>query len=177
MEQIRVYARWLVGSLACLAIATIADMPMARSQPLSGTVVRTGDGDDITVRTPQGNLLKVRLACIDTPELAQAPFGRAATTRLQQLLPVGSTVTVRVADVDRYQRSVGEVYYNNRSINLQLVREGHAAVYRRYLQSCPATREQYLTAENQAKQQRLGFWQQASPVMPWEFRRRQRSQR
>lgn len=41
------------------------------------TVVSIGDGDTIRVRKA-GRLVTVRLACIDAPELAQAPYGAKA---------------------------------------------------------------------------------------------------
>lgn len=45
-----------------------------------------------------------------------------------------------------------------------------AVVYRQYLSGCVDTENQYLQAEAQAKQKRLGFWNQLNPVMPWDFR-------
>jgi micrococcal nuclease len=68
---------------------------------------------------------------------------------------------------------VAEVLLGNQLLNLQLVREGQAVVYRQYLKGCAANKDQYLQAEAQAKQQRRGFWSQQSPVMPWDFRRGQ----
>lgn len=56
-----------------------------------------------------------------------------------------------------------------------MVREGQAVVYRQYLEGCAATKDQYLQAEAQARQKRLGFWNQQSPVMPWDYRRGKRS--
>jgi micrococcal nuclease len=56
-----------------------------------------------------------------------------------------------------------------------MVKEGQAIVYRQYLNGCSATKEQYLQAETQARQKRLGFWNQKLPVMPWDYRRGKRS--
>jgi micrococcal nuclease len=85
-----------------------------------------------------------------------------------------SAVSLRVVEVDRYQRTVAEVYVGSTAINLQMVREGQAVVYQQYLSGCPGLRNQLLQAEQQAKRQRLQFWSQARPVMPWEYRQRQR---
>lgn len=52
-----------------------------------------------------------------------------------------------------------------------MVREGYAVVYQQYLGGCAATRNQYLQAEQGAKQNRLAFWSQPNLVMPWAFRR------
>jgi micrococcal nuclease len=54
-----------------------------------------------------------------------------------------------------------------------MVQEGQAVVYPQHLNNCAATQAQYLQAEAKAKQQRLGFWNQDQPMMPWDFRRSQ----
>lgn len=107
-------------------------------------------------------------------ETAQASFGKAAADRLRQLLPPGQQVSLRVADTDRYGRSVAKVYKGDLSINLALVQEGQAAVYREYLSACPELRERLLKAEANAKSRRIGFWNQASPILPADFRRGKR---
>jgi len=86
-------------------------------------------------------------------------------------------VQVRTITRDRYGRTVAESYVGKQSINLQMVKEGQAVVYRQYLQGYAATKDQYLQAEAQAKKQRLGFWNQQSRVMPWDYRRSQRNLR
>ncbi|MCY7390569.1 MAG: thermonuclease family protein [Leptolyngbyaceae cyanobacterium CAN_BIN12] len=77
-------------------------------------VLSVGDGDTLKV---QNNSTKVtiRLACVDAPERAQAPWGQAASARLKQLLPVGQVVRLREVDRDRYGRTVAEVYVNRQS--------------------------------------------------------------
>ena len=132
-------------------------------------VISVGDGDTLRVRL-QGKIITIRLGCIDAPETAQTPWGEQSAKRLQQLLPVSQAVQVREIDRDRYGRTVGELYLGNQSVNLMMVKEGQAVVYPQYLSGCSETKEQYLQAEAQAKAQRLGFWNQVSPVMPWDFR-------
>jgi len=107
--------------------------------------------------------------------MAQSPFGQQAKNRLQQILPAGQAVQVRSIERDRYGRTVAELFLGSRSVNLQMVAQGQAAVYTQYLSGCAATQNQYLQAENQAKQQRLGFWNQSKPVMPWDFRQGRKS--
>ncbi|UKP01132.1 thermonuclease family protein (plasmid) [Nostoc sp. UHCC 0870] len=63
------------------------------------------------------------------------------------------------------------MFVNNRSVNLTMVQEGQAVVYRQYLKGCANTKDQFLQAEANAKSQKLGFWNQSQPVMPWDFRR------
>lgn len=74
----------------------LAPVPVvALAQTLTGRVISVGDGDTLRVATG-GKTVTVRLACVDAPETAQAPFGKAATDRLRQLLPPGQQVTLRV---------------------------------------------------------------------------------
>lgn len=138
---------------------------------LAATVVSTGDGD--TLRVNDGRkTVTVRLGCIDAPERSQRPHGQMAANRLRQLLPKGQTVELRTIDQDRYGRTVAEVYVNNQSINLQMVRDGMALLYRQYSKNCDAN--QFIQAEQQAKQQGLGIWNPSNPlqVMPWDYRKR-----
>ncbi|WP_233130265.1 thermonuclease family protein [Synechococcus sp. 1G10] len=59
-----------------------------------------GDGDTIRV-LEGGKRISVRLACIDAPEMAQAPDGEQARRYLQSRLRLGSSVTLRPQMVDR----------------------------------------------------------------------------
>ncbi len=137
-------------------------------------VVSVGDGDTLRVRQG-GQTITLRLGCIDAPETAQTPWGEQSANRLKQLLPAGQAVQVREIERDRYGRTVAELYKGNQSVNLMMVKEGQAVVYTQYLNGCSETKDQYLDAEAQAKAQKIGFWNQNNPVMPWDFRRGQGS--
>ncbi len=151
-------------SLVALTVAAFAPFVQAAS---AATVLSIGDGDSISV-LERGQKLKVRLACIDAPETAQSPFGVASRNQLKALLPIGSTVSLRVQAVDRYGRSVAEVVGKG-PINLAMVQSGLAFVYRQYLGRCD--RGAYLAAERQAQAQRLGVWALPGGITrPWDFR-------
>ena len=68
---------------------------------------------------------------------------------------------------DRYGRRVGHVRYSGRDINRELVREGHAWVYRQWLRD-----ETLLDDEAHARAARAGLWglPEAERVPPWEWR-------
>jgi micrococcal nuclease len=146
----------------------------AKAQTLSGHIVSVGDGDTLRVATG-AKTITVRLACVDAPETAQVPYGKVAAVRLKQLLPAGQQVTLKLVDTDRYGRSVAKVYKGDLSINLALVQEGQAVVYRQYLNGCPELRERLIKAEANAKGRKIGFWNQAKPVLPADFRRGKRA--
>ncbi|WP_233501601.1 thermonuclease family protein, partial [Acaryochloris thomasi] len=144
-------------------------LPSSAIAQTSGTVVSVGDGDTIRVRNPSGETKTIRLACIDSAELKQAPHGEQARQRLQQIIPVGTSVSLKPQTTDRYGRTVAEVFKGTLNVNLALVQEGRAVAYRQYLGQCDAAR--YLAVEDSARQRRLAFWSQVDPIMPWDFRK------
>jgi micrococcal nuclease len=147
-------------SLFLLAMGAIVAVQLpAQAQTTTAKIISIGDGDTITVQAGSRNTT-VRLACIDAPEMKQAPFGKQSRDRLQSVLPIGQAVNLRKVDTDKYDRMVAEVYVGQRSINLGLVASGHAVVYRQFLNGCNSTKSQYLQTEANAKSQRLAFWDQ-----------------
>ena len=161
--------KFLLGVVALTALAWPADVA---AQSVNATVVSIGDGDTIRVRQA-GKALTVRLACIDAPETAQTPYGQQARKYLQQRLPIGREVSLNIKTTDRYGRSVAEVF-SGVNINLALVEDGQAFVYRQYLSGCDA--KEYLDAEYRASRRRYGVWQvEGSITRSWDFRRGRRS--
>lgn len=72
-------------------------------------------------------------------------------------------------DLDRYRRAVSVVRLGQRGINQEMVREGFAWAYRRYLERPYAS--EYIEAEEVARRERRGLWLLGNPQPPWEFRR------
>lgn len=119
-------------------------------------MVSVGDGD--TLRAKIGDEIQtIRMICIDAPETGQRPWGQQPANRLKQLLPLGQAISLRTIEKDRYNRTVAEVYKNNQSVNLQMVKESHADVYRQYLQGCANTQNQFLQAEATAPPWTIAF--------------------
>jgi endonuclease YncB( thermonuclease family) len=141
--------------LAALLLVVVQAAPAAMAGPDSrATVLSIGDRD--TIRVQQGaKRITIRLACIDAPEMAQAPNGANARSYLQSRLRVGSSVTIKTKTVDRFGRTVAEVI-GEVNLNLALVEDGMAFAYRRYLGQCDA--REYLDAEFRASRSRYGVW-------------------
>jgi endonuclease YncB( thermonuclease family) len=87
-------------------------------------------GDTITVLVAE-RPVKIRLAEIDTPERGQPWASRAKQALSDKVF--GELIEVRILNTDRYGRTVGHVWIGDRNINREMVREGHAWVYRNYL--------------------------------------------
>jgi endonuclease YncB( thermonuclease family) len=124
------------------------------------TVVGVADGETIRIKDDAGGTKTVKLACIDAPETNQQPDGLAATEKLKKLLPPGIPVVIRSIEKDESGRIVGEVFVDNRSVNLRLVEEGNAVVDEQSLDNCYESKTQFLIAEANAKNKRLGLWHQ-----------------
>ncbi len=156
--------RLLLGLLLVVQAA-----PAALAGPDSrATVLSIGDGDTIRV-LEQGRKVTVRLACIDAPEMAQAPYGAQSRAYLQTRLRIGAPVMLLPQAVDRYGRTVAEVI-GEVNLNLAMVEDGQAFAYRQYLSQCDA--REYLNAEFRASRSRYGVWRVPGGITrPWEFRR------
>ena len=97
------------------------------------------DGD--TCRASTGE--KIRLACIDTPELRgeRADPGPALLARnYLRAIVVGRKVGIRRITTDPYGRTVAELYANGINVQQALVNNGHARVMPRYAHQCPWAR-------------------------------------
>jgi endonuclease YncB( thermonuclease family) len=118
------------------------------------TVTGIINGETVGIKDNTGQVAQVKLTCIN-------PQRNLAAQRLKELLPAGSPIVIRSVEKDQSGRIVGEVYVDNRSVNLRLVEEGNAAVDKETLNNCSESKTQYLIAEANAKNKRLGLWQQS----------------
>lgn len=131
----------------------------------SGKVVSIKDGDTIEVMNG-GRAERIRLAEIDCPESSQA-FGDRAKQFTGDIV-FGKVVTVKVRDIDRYGRTVGEVILpDGKSLNRELVSAGLAWWYRQYSED-----ESIGKLESEARAARKGLWVDANPTAPWDYRHR-----
>lgn len=96
------------------------------------------DGD--TCRTTTGE--RIRLACIDTPELrgklADPIPATAARDHLRELV-VGRSVRLRRITTDRYGRTVGELFVDGTNVQQAMVASAHAEILWKYASQCPWT--------------------------------------
>ena len=162
----RIFSLRLILGLI-LALPACAEEPAA---PLKGTVIWIYDGDTLKI-DPVG---KVRLIGIDTPErensqrdryLIKQGISAARQREIYQLAKEfnikqvkGKEVTLTLDDSprDRYGRLLAYVRLpDGRLLNRVLLEQGMAVVYRRF---SFRLKEDFLTAEAEAKRNRLGLW-------------------
>lgn len=182
-SKLRNPGRLSVRSLGGVALAVVGlwaverwsgDLiPNAWKLGLSGKdcrVEKISDGDTMNLRCGS-RLVKVRLYCIDAPEMAQKPWGTRSREHLQSITP--PTVKLLKIDQDQYGRTVGEIYTadsKQRLLNLEQVENGQAAVYEQF---CDSPR--YFSAEREARAAKRGIWsRRGEHQRPWDYRRRTR---
>jgi endonuclease YncB( thermonuclease family) len=130
---------------------------------LHGKVTSITDGD--TVKVFDGiQEVKIRLSNIDAPESKQA-FGTRSKQKLAEKV-FGKKVVVEYHKKDKYKRTLGTIWLENRNINFEMVQEGYAWAYRRYLDDTD-----FLEAEKVARDKKLGLWIDPFPIAPWDFRK------
>ena len=97
------------------------------------------DGDTCT--TIDGE--KIRLACIDTPEIkgkkADPIPAKEARDFLNNLLS-NKKVSIRRVTYDKYDRTVGELFINGINVQELIVQKGYGKIYKRYAYQCDWTK-------------------------------------
>lgn len=155
--------RVLLGAVALFcALSAVAD-------EIVGKVTKVHDGDTIWV-VEGSERHKVRLDRIDAPESDQA-FGKKSCEMLREKI-LDKTVRVAFTKRDRYGRILGIVYDGTNDVNLAMVREGGAWHYA-YFDKSP----EYIQAEQDARREKRGLWQEREPVNPSDFRRNKRTRK
>jgi endonuclease YncB( thermonuclease family) len=165
--QLRRAARAMViAGITLVQLASCSLQPEdASQQPCRVTTVH--DGDTVTLQCGREST-RVRLYCIDAPEMEQRPWGSASRNYLREISQ--RQVTRRSVTRDRYGRDVAELYdISGESINLRMVRSGHAVVYTQF-----CSEERYHQANQLAKAERRGVWARSGQQQrPWIWRQQQ----
>jgi len=177
LKYLKRVAAYAIAGVLLLSPAAHAKEPI---RTIEGTVIKVSDGDTINVQDSLGTKVKVRLYGIDAPETEKSnkktghiskpgqTYGEEAYQALLSKV-YRKNVKLDIMDIDKYKRSVGIVWLNGRNINQEMVAEGYAWAYRKYLDRPHAS--EYIDLEDQARSKRLGLWEQNNPQPPWELRR------
>ena len=122
----------LLPLLAALALPT--SEPVFASFPIV-FIKYCYDGDTCT--TSKGE--KIRLACIDTPELkgwqADPIPAREARDFVNKLVS-NEKVSIKRITKDKYGRTVGELFKNGVNIQELIVEKGYGKIYKKYAYQC-----------------------------------------
>lgn len=144
--------------------------PTAQAQNLFN-VTRVSDGDSVTCEG-YGIKFKVRLAGIDSPEKGSKkrpgqPYADQAKKYLQSLV-LNKQVTIKQVGLDGFNRVLGTIYVDGLNVNLEMVKQGYAEVYRG---KHKFDIRPYWEAEKEAKAKKLNIWSQGNYMSPKEWRK------
>ncbi|TRZ93892.1 MAG: nuclease [Rhodocyclaceae bacterium] len=147
---------------------------------VAGRVSGVSDGSTVAVVDKAKVQHKVRLAAIDAPEAMQR-FGKESKQHLSDLI-LGKEVTVEWHQRDRFGRIVGKVTLRTppcptcpKTLDAGLAQlEAGLAWWDRESRRQQSLEDQgyYEYAEFDAKARRIGLWQDAAPLPPWEWRKK-----
>ena len=130
---------------------------------IEGKAVGVADGDTVTVLDSSNNQHKIRLEAIDAPESHQ-PFGTKSKQALSDKV-FGKTVKVEWTEKDRYRRTLGHIFIDDRWINQEMIEEGWAWHYKQYSDD-----EHLAKLELTARAKKVGLWADKNAIAPWDFR-------
>ena len=124
--------RFLIPWLAALAL------PTSESSFASLLIVFIKDCyDGDTCTTLKGE--RIRLACIDTPELkgwkADLIAAKEARDFVNKLV-ANEKVSIKRITKDKYGRTVGELFKNGVNIQELIVEKGYGKIYKKYSYQC-----------------------------------------
>ena len=129
--------RLRTAAISSAALLLVLGLPAAALETV--TIRSCYDGDTCTTSVGE----KVRLACIDTPELrgrrADPVPAKAARDYLRAVV-VGREVSIRRIIKDRYGRTVAELFVDGSNVQQRLVASGHAEILWKFASQCPWTR-------------------------------------
>ena len=135
------------------------------------------DGDTIHIKS-----YKIRLECIDAPEMKQKCKKKSVRISLiiginfkkdypcgaiskKKLISKINNILIKCisSSKDRYKRYLATCYKNKINLNKWMVSNGYAVAYKRYS-------KQYIKDEDYAKKNKLGIWQ-GSFIRPEKWRK------
>lgn len=137
---------------------------------LQGQVFEILDGENFKIIS-QTHQLQVRLVATAAPASSQ-PYADVAKQHLSDLI-LNKVVTVQYTGFED-GHLVGHVQCGGMDINAQMIRDG-VAWYNSLeaMNLSEVERGIYQASQDAARSERRGFWQQATPVSPWDFRNAQ----
>lgn len=143
-------------------------IPFLSIAQINGKIVKVKDGDTVVLLDDSNNSFTIRIADIDCPERGQ-PFSKVAKDFVIKEI-AGKRVLVEEKNKDRYGRIVGFVFYDNKNLSHELLRNGLAWHYKYY------SKDSYMAKlEDSAKVNKLGLWIDPKPLNPYLFRKSKRN--
>jgi len=137
------------------------------STVFEGQVMEVVDGASIALKMSNNSRIVICVSRLETPEPGQ-PRADIAEQHLRDLLLQKNVRVSLIGLAEDRGCLTGDVYLNNININLQMVRDGVAWANKNY--AYPEGYYAFEQAEQAARSEQRGIWQDSSPTAPWEYR-------
>lgn len=156
--------------ILCFVSLFVFIISTASAAELIGKVVGVHDGDTVMLLTPEKERIKIRLDEIDAPELKQ-PYGMQSKKLLSNKI-FEKDIKLAWSKKDRYGRTLGKIYLNDKYINAEMIKDGGAWVYRAYSKN-----KDLIQLEEKARENKKGLWalQDDQVIAPWEWRKNKKT--
>ena len=130
----------------------------------TGKIVGILDGDTYDILMHGNETVRVRMEGIDAPEKGM-PFYKVAKNYLSTLC-FGKQVTLKISGKDNHDRTLAFSYLDDgKELSHEMLKAGLAWHFKKY--NSDADLEQL---EVEARNSKIGIWQNESPMPPWENR-------
>jgi endonuclease YncB( thermonuclease family) len=132
---------------------------------ISGKVVRILDGDTYDLLIDGSQTIRIRMEGIDAPEKGM-PFYKVSKNYLGKLC-FGKQVKFKSSGKDIHDRNLGFTYLDDGTeLCHEMIRAGLAWHYKKYNSD-----EDLSSLEIEARNAKIGIWENDNPMPPWENRK------
>lgn len=122
------------------------------AQGQTAKVIYVQDGDTFRAKINNGSqVLTVRLASVDTPELS-AKYGQKVKSYIMTRI-LHKTVKLKIIGIDKYGRTLAHVYMDGKWLQEELLELGFARHYKYF-----CSNEILAEREYRAKKNKIGIW-------------------
>jgi len=152
-----------------LLLTTLLFSPLLHAEILPAHVVGVIDGDTVKVKDQNGIKYIVSLTGVDAPEIMQA-HGRIAKEQLCKMI-CGKDVLLSYNKLNTDGHVLSTMYLDQANINQVILEKGMA--WQNTIDKKSVSRQhysKYARAENKARVQNIGLWQDGIAMSPWRWR-------
>ncbi|MDQ7826207.1 MAG: ankyrin repeat domain-containing protein [Candidatus Eremiobacteraeota bacterium] len=135
----------------------------ASYKPFTGRCKEIINGSTLTV-IHNGMEVTLRLYGAECPKQGQN-FHNEAKEFTSNLI-LNKEISIQVMEVDHDRNSYAVVKIGNKDVGCELLKSGLAWYKHRY----STAKDEYMTAERDAKKKKAAIWSEANPVPPWEYK-------
>lgn len=138
---------------------------LSYSFEFTGKVIKIIDGDTLYILSKKNKkIYKIRLADIDAPEYKQK-FGIKSRNFIYSKIFGKNIIIKKQKNKDKYGRIVGYVFYKNKNIGEELLKQGFAWVWHF------SKNNLYYKYQNHAKKNKIGLWSIKEHIDPFIWRK------